>query len=450
MSEWNRPRALALAILEDVERKGAWAEERIDAELSRRPDLDPRDAALVTELVYGTLRRQGTIDALLAPHSKVPLRKLERRVLLALRLAVYQLYWLDRIPASAAIDESVALLGKDKRRRGFANAVLRAADRERRDLAFEEIADWTGRMAARHSHPPALLAFWERELGREETEALAAANNLAPPVCVRANLLKTNRRELVALFERARVAARPGAYAPEAAVLEGAGDLRRSGFWRTGLCDVQDEASQLVALLLGARPHRRVLDLCAGAGGKACAVAERMEGTGRVVAVDVSERKLASLAERAARLGIANIETRALDAAEASPEALGAPYDCVLVDAPCSGLGTLRHNPERKWRFSPEEIGPLAELQARLLAAGARVLRPSGTLLYSTCTLSRAENEDVARAFVAARPDFRIDDPRPALPESARGLVDEDGFFRTAPHRQGTDGLFAARLTRGP
>lgn len=448
MSEWNRPRALALAILEDVEGKGARAEDALDRALTQRPDLDPRDAGLVTELVYGTLRHRGTIDHLLTAHMDRPVTKLERRVLLVLRMTAHQLYWLDRVPASAAIDEGVKLLGKDRRRRGFANAVLRALDRDRRDLLFGEIADWTERMSARHSHPRWLVERWEHEWGREETEALLAADNTPARVVLRANLLKTNREELLGLLARMGVETVEGALSPEAIVLPNGGDPRKLSPWKLGLSDVQDEASQLIAPLLNPSPDHRVLDLCAGPGGKATAIAERMGGRGRVVALDVSERKCRAIAERAARLGIGTIHAQAADGTALPEEIRGARFDAALVDAPCSGLGTLQHNPERRWRFDPTEIPRLVALQDALLRSAAAALRPDGTLLYSVCTIGEEETTGVVRRFLEERGDFAAERAEAHLPESARELIGEDGFLRAFPHRHGTDGLFAARLVR--
>jgi 16S rRNA (cytosine967-C5)-methyltransferase len=243
------------------------------------------------------------------------------------------------------------------------------------------------------------------------------------------------------------MAARRGAYSPDALVLESTSDPAALPGWAEGCFTLQGEASQLVSALLGVRPGDRLLDACAAPGGKATHLAERLGGNGRVTAIDRHVRGLVHLRDGARRLGLDGLSIAAADGCRL-PFGSGVTFDGVLLDAPCSGLGTLRQHPEIKWRRSPESVAGLARLQHRLLDGVSPAVRPGGVLVYATCTISSAENERVVDDFLARHPEFRRDDPRPWLPEPARRLVGDDHAFRSFPHRDGLDGFFAARLVR--
>ncbi len=308
-------------------------------------------------------------------------------------------------------------------------------------------ADLAAHLAAAYSHPRWLVERWLDELGAAETEALLAANNTPAPTVLRVNRRRVDPRQVAAALAERGSAARPATYAADALVVAPSGDPTNLPGYREGWFALQGEASQLVVALLDPRPGACVLDTCAAPGGKATAAAERVGDGGLVVAIDRHRPGLQQMRLDAARLGLANVAALQADmCALALDPAWTA--DAVLVDAPCSGLGTLRQHPEIRWRRTPEDIGALAALQVQLLPAAGERVAAGGALVYATCTISAVENAGVIAQFLAAHPSFAIDDPRHRLPAPAQALVDARGFLQIFPHRHGLDGFFAARLKR--
>jgi len=436
-------RRLAHEILVRVERTAAFADVLL-AERLAHAALAPADHALATRLVYGTLAWQARLDfhldGLLA---RTPVASLDVAVRVALRLGLYQLLFLERVPAYAAVDTSVALAGaRGAGMRALANAVLRRAARLGRD-AFgpPDVADPIEQRAIAWSHPRWLVARWTAELGDDDATRLLAADNADAGTTLRA--APGTRGALADALAAAGVATTPGRWSPDALVVaEGGARLRALAAWREGRFAFQGEASQLVVPLLGVEPGMRVLDACAAPGGKTAHAAALAGDRGTVVALDRHRAGVRRILAEAARLRV-----RVLGAAtDARRPPLRGAFDAVLVDAPCSGLGTLRRHPELRWRRRPDDIPRFAALQREILAGVAPLVRPGGVLVYAVCTLARDENEDVVAAFRAAAPRFTLEDARAALPPSAAPLVDADGFLRTFPHRHGVDGFFAARL----
>jgi 16S rRNA (cytosine967-C5)-methyltransferase len=436
-------RGVAHQVLVRVEATDAFADLLLGDRLAEAP-LSPTDRALATRLVYGTLAWQGRLDHHLGALVRTPLARLDPPVRAALRLGLYQLLFLDRVPAYAAVDASVRLARTAGRgAAGLVNAVLRrAAAAGPAGLPLPDPAtDPIERLAVEWSHPRWLVERWAAELGPEELPLLLAANNTRGPTAVRANRLRTTRDALLAELARAGVRAAPSRWASEGVVIaHGAARLRELTAWRDGRLAFQGEASQLVAPMLGLVPGARVLDACAAPGGKAVHAAALLEGRGLVAALDRRPGGAHRIATEATRLGAVAVHPIAGDARH--PPLAGA-FDAVLVDAPCSGLGTLRRHPELRWRRRPADIPRLAALQREILAAVAPLVRPGGMLLYAVCTLARDENEDVLHWFRAVHPDFSLDHPGPSLPAE---LLSPEGTLRTLPHRHGLDGFFAARL----
>jgi 16S rRNA (cytosine967-C5)-methyltransferase len=432
-------RECAFAVIRRVFEEGAWADRALHGEV-RRLRLDARDRALATTLAYGTVQRRATLDHVIERLAGRPVAKLDPAVLAALRLGVFQLAFLDAIPAHAAVGESVELAkatspGGAK----LVNAVLRRASREARGLV-EALPDATPEEAAlRHSYPGWIAELWFDALGPDAARALMEAGNRPAESAVRANALRTTPEELARALD---VPAHPAEGLPEGLVLEGPFDSFGSPLWGEGLFMPQSRAAMAVSRVLGPRPGERVLDLCAAPGGKTTHLAALMGGEGEVVAVERHAGRAEALARTAERMG-ARVEVRTGDAAEPQePEA----YDRVLVDPPCSDLGTLASRPDARWRKAAALPGELAELQGRILRAGASALKPGGTLVYSTCTISPAENEAVVSRFLAGRPDFALDDLRADWPVWQHPT--EPMYVQTLPHRDGTDGFFVARLRR--
>jgi 16S rRNA (cytosine967-C5)-methyltransferase len=425
---------------------GAFADAVLGSTL-RGAHLDPRDRALATQLVYGTLAWQGLLDHVLARLGREP-RRLDPDVRTLLRLALFQIIKLDRVPEFAAVDTAVDLAKtiKGGAPSGLVNAILRRFLREGRSLALPPESDRARHLAVATSHPRWLVERWLDELGLDDAPALLASDNEPAPTTLRVLTARGSREHLIAALADAQVAARPTQYAADGLILESAADPIALPGWREGWFTVQGEASQLVAAMLGAAPGARVLDVCAAPGGKALAAAGTVGPAGLTVALDPHHAGLARLRAEAGRLGLRVARVRA-DATRL-PLANGAHFDAVLVDAPCSGLGTLRQHPEIRWRRQPADVAALAALQTRLLAAAASHVRPGGALVYATCTISRMENDAVVDAFLSAHAEFRPEDPRPFLPRPAHDLVDARGALRTFPHRHHLDGFFALRMTR--
>lgn len=443
MSELLTRREAALDALLAVDTRAAYAAQAVDAALNRRR-LAARARAYVTETVYGTLRRRGTIDWMLGLCSRRPVESLHPVVRNALRLAVYETCWLDTVPGPVACHEAVELVKRrgQGRAAGFVNAVCRAV------LRRQEAGDWpwpsadedpVEALAVVTSHPRWLVRRWVERFGIEEAKALCEANNETPPLHIRTNTLKIQRGALAEMLEAAGAEVALGPLAPEALHVRGLGSVPESPAFRAGLFTVQDEGAQLVSRALAPEPGQRVIDLCAAPGGKTTHLAELMQNQGEIVAVDVHENKLKLVRENAARLGIGIIETVAGDG-RAMPARL-APAHRVLVDAPCTGLGVVRRRPDLRWRPREEALEPLSRRQEELLAAAAELTLPGGVIVYSTCTIEPEETVDVVRRFLERHPAFTAD-PAPAAAVPA----DVGGFLY--PHRHGTDGFFIARLRR--
>jgi 16S rRNA (cytosine967-C5)-methyltransferase len=451
-------RGAALQVLCRVEEGLAFADLALEAELERAK-LSPRDRALATELVYGTLRWQRRLDWIVAPHlRRRSLSRLDPRVRNLLRLTAYQLQFLHRVPAWAAVNDAVALAKRrgatGGRRPGrpspgnaapFVNAVLRSLAGSGGALPPLP-SDPLEAAATRLAFPSWLARRWAKRLGLDEAERLMTALDERPPVTVRVNLLKCSREALSArLRTEEGVAATPATYAPEGLVLDHAGAVHRFKSFRDGWLTLQDEASMLVGRLLDPKPGEMVADLCAAPGTKTAHLAQLMGNSGRLVAVDPHAARLGLVARAAARLGIRIVETHCGSAEALAPKFNGS-FDRVLVDAPCSNLGVLRRNPDVKWKRREADLPRLQARQRAILEAGGSMVRAGGCLVYATCSLEPEENEGVVEAFLAAHPEWVLDPPDTSFPIPP----DPSGVLRCLPHRHGTDGFTAFRLRRQP
>jgi len=416
-------RTCAYGVLRRVFEQGAFADRALHGAAA---GLDARDRALATVLVYGTVQRRRTLDHVLASLSSRPLERLEPAALAALRLGAFQLLLLDGVSDYAAVDDSVELAKRHSR--GGAptvNAVLRRTAREGPSL-LAALDDSTAAGAAiLHSVPDWLAELWWRELGAEEAVALLRAVNDPAEAAIRVNTLRASTE---AVIEALPVPAAPAPELPEGLVLGGPFDVHGSELWRSGAIMAQSRASMLVSRTLGPRAGDRVLDLCAAPGGKTTHLAALIGGAGEVVAVEVNPGRAGALQRTCERMGADCVRVHCLDARSFKTER---PFDRVLVDPPCSGLGTLQSRPDLRWQPRRGELAELAAVQSQLLRAGADALAPGGTLVYSVCTISRVEGDRVVDDFLAERGGFACEQRRQLLPS-----------------RDGTDGFFIARLTR--
>jgi 16S rRNA (cytosine967-C5)-methyltransferase len=427
-------RRVAYRVLRRVFEQGAYADRALHAEAG---DLDQRDRALALVLVYGTVQRRRTLDHILGQlSSRRPPDKIDPPVLQALRLGLFQLLMLDGITEYAAVHDSVELAKEEAHGgAGFVNALLRRAARERTPLLAELADDTPRRAALLHSVPDWLAELWWAELGADDARALLAHINTPSETAIRVNTLLSDAPSVTAALAVATTPASPPPLAglpelPEGLILGDRFDLVGSELWTSGRIVAQSRAAMLVTRVLAPVPGERVLDLCAAPGGKTTHAAALMEGEGAVVAVEVHPGRARGLQENCRRLGADIVTVEQTDGAAFTTEE---PFDRVIVDPPCSGLGTLQSRPDVRWRPREEELPDLVRQQRQILEAGARALRPGGVLVYSVCTITRAEGTGVVAAFLHDRADFSL-----------------EAEWQLLPHRDHTDGFYIARLVRTP
>ncbi len=408
-------------------------------------NVGPGSRALVTETVYGVLRNNTRIDLIIDSVSKIKTKKMETSVLIALRIGVYRLLFLSGIPDYAAINESVELVkGVDKKRTGFVNAVLRRVGETGGELKLPDPEEQPVEYAWRYySHPEWLVRRWALRYGASGALKLCRANLMVPPRTIRVNTLITTKEALAEVLLGLGFKAAATSYSPAALNVTGPGPLPPSlpGYY------IQDEASQLVAYLLGPGPGERVLDACAAPGGKSSHIAALMENSGVLYAIDRTPGRARVLAATLARQGVGCAGVIIADAAgplcfEAST------FDAILVDAPCSGLGVLGRSPDIKLRRKERDLAERAKLQARLLDNLAGYLKVGGRMVYSVCSFEPEETVEVVEGFLKRHPKFAPVNAKDSLPSGCAPLVDENGFLLTLPHLYGIDGFFAVRLER--
>lgn len=434
-------RQTALDVLVRCRTRKAWADAALGP-LLRQRGLTGADAALCSRIVYGVLQNQALLDFYLAAWCSQKPEHLQPPLLDILRIGLYQILFLDKIPVSAAVNESVELAKASGRgsAAGLVNAVLRRAARERDHLPPIPDKDHIAYLSTKYSHPRWLVKRLTALLG-EETESFLAADNTPAPLTIQVNPLKTRAEDLTAALAAQGVTARPHPWVPGCLELTGVGDLTVLDPFQKGEFLVQDGAAALVARVAGVEPGDRVLDVCAAPGGKSFSAAFAMADRGRIIACDLHENKLKRVQEGARRLGLGCVETVAADGRNFRPEWENL-FDTVLVDASCSGLGIIRKKPDARYK-TLESLFTLPVVQDAILRNAARYVRPGGTLVYSTCTILPEENQQVTEAFLAETPEFErtpFDLPEP--------VGKTEGEITLWPHRHGTDGFYICRMTR--
>ena len=442
-------REFAVEILSQVERRKAYADILLDHSL-KGSLLANRDRALLTQLVYGTLRWRGRIDWLLSRVLRRSLSATTPYLRNLLRLTLYQVLFLDRVPDYAAVNEGVELAKRreGKSSGGLLNGVVRRVLREKDRIHFPRVDDDLIQYLAIHwSHPDWLVKKWLGYFGREESEMLLQADNEESPLVLRANRLKNNRNELLEALRTAGVDAAPAPWSPQGIQVRGSSPVDRLTGFQEGLFQVQAEASQLVGHLLDPQPGERVLDACSAPGGKATHLAELMADRGEIVATDISSRGLERVRQNVQRMGIRSVRPYLVDVTKGLEGPLVSSYDRILVDAPCSGLGTLRSHPQAKRHRDESDIKRLSRLQKSIVREVTPLLKPGGVLVYATCTLTREENEEVVYELLEGRRDLVLEEASRYLPEEARQLA-SGKFFLTLPYKHNTDGFFAARMRK--
>ncbi|GIN83751.1 ribosomal RNA small subunit methyltransferase B [Heyndrickxia sporothermodurans] len=434
-------RESALEILEAVEKNQAYSNLLLN-HVIKRNHISGHDIGLLTEITYGTLQRKYTLDFYLKPFIK---KKLEKWVQILLRLSLYQMIYLDKIPDRAVIYEAVEI-AKNRGHRGISslvNGVLRAIQREGVP-SLDLIKDPIERIATETSHPKWMVSRWVSQFGIEKTKAMCQTNLLAPTQTARVNTTKATRNLVVEMLEG------EGFEIQESPIVDEAirclkGNLAHSKAFADGFITIQDESSMLVAYALKVESNQFILDCCAAPGGKTTHIAEKLNQTGKVIALDLHEHKIKLIQENADRLGLTNIETKALDSRKVTEYFKKESFDRVLVDAPCSGLGVLRKKPDIKYSKSEEDLAALQSIQLSILEQAAQLLKPGGVLVYSTCTVDNEENENTVEQFLHRFSEF---EPNPLRLTEAINTFIEEYKVQIFPQDFGGDGFFIASFRK--
>ncbi|MHB1125981.1 MAG: 16S rRNA (cytosine(967)-C(5))-methyltransferase RsmB [Bacillota bacterium] len=445
-------REVALVCIREILEEGAYANLALSQALREAPLRDV-DRPLVTDLVYGTVKYRLTLDWILNQFISRDLNDIPAWIRNILRMGVYQLCYMDRVPDSAACNESVELAKKygHPGTVKFVNGVLRNVSRQKVNLVFPPLdLDPVGHISVTYSHPRWMVERWLERYGEEQTIALCRANNLPAPTWVRTNTLKITRERLARQLEETGTSIEYSRYVPEGLKIEGYGSMEKLASFRQGHFLAQDEASMIVAHALSPVPGAKIIDACAAPGGKTTHLAQMIINQGEITALDNHQHKLALIEDNCRRLGVTCVKAIMEDASRLGQNHPGA-ADFLLVDAPCSGLGVLRRRADARWRKEPEQVAEMARLQLEILAGAAGCLKPGGILVYSTCSIEPEENTGVLDSFLKRNGNFVPEDLAGYLPFD---LPDHDrttagaGYLQCLPHVHGTDGFFMARLRR--
>jgi len=439
-------RGLAVKILNRVERTDSYLDRLIDHEM-KNSELSGPDKALLFEIVHGVMRWQGRLDWVLNGFYKGQFSKAIPNLKNGLRVALYQILFLDRVPDYAAVNEAVEFVKKlqGQKPADLTNAILRNIVRSKNGIRYPDPEeDLVGYLSAYYSHPSWMVKRYVRRFGREETEKLLAANNEKPFLTLKINSLKTRPDEFKSLMESVNLKYIPGKYLNEFFKLQNLTNITAWEYYGKGYFNVQDESAGLACRLLDLKPGLRILDMFAAPGGKTAYIASLMNDTGEITAIDRFESRLNILQKNIERLGFKSVKTFSKDSLELSPEQIGL-FDRVLADVPCSGTGTLSKKPDIKWKRELIDISRLNEYQLKYIKKAALLVRPEGYLVYSTCSIEPEENFGIVEKFLNENPDYQLISAKGSFPDE---LIDENGCIQTYPHRHQMDGAFAAKIQR--
>jgi 16S rRNA (cytosine967-C5)-methyltransferase len=442
-------REVAMEILTKVEQQQAYSNLLLNQTLQKYK-LDRLDVGLTTEIVYGTIQRRNTIDYFLNRFASKGIAKLEPWVRNLLRLSFYQLYYLERIPVHAIVNEAVNIAKRKGHKgiSGMVNGILRNIIRSKEELVLPSELDPVRRIALKHSHPEWMVSRWVAQYGEQTTESICEANNSTPHASVRVNTVRHDRDSIMRKMMEKSLQVKPSPLTKSGIIVENGGNMAYSEWFENGDISIQDESSMLVAEIVNPVSGMKVLDCCAAPGGKSAHLAEMMKNKGKVWANDIHPHKQKLIEDQAKRLKLDSIEAIVSDAKHLADKFAAGTFDRILVDAPCSGLGVIRRKPDLKWIKEESEIKQIPSVQLDILSTAAKLLRADGTLVYSTCTLEFEENQGVIQAFLENHPEFELDG---SIDESLPGEWIErmevpSGMLRILPHYFHSDGFFIAKL----
>lgn len=447
MKKIDLARDAAVKVVNRVLREGAYSNIALKQELDEG-GLLRLDKALVTEIVNGTLRNLTRINWVKSQFIKK--NKIEPYIEDIIRCGIYQLLFLDRVPDSAVCNESAELARKHGHEGTvkFVNGVLRNISRNKDKLEYpDKDKDTVKYLSVFYSHPEWMVRKWVRDYGRVFTEELLRANNETPNFTIRCNRLRISRQELVILLAEEGIECSEGSYNKEAVYVRGTSAVENKPSFKKGFFQVQDESSMLVAHVVDPQPGEKVLDMCSAPGGKTTHMGELMGNIGEIVARDIHVHKLKLVEENCRRLGVSIVKTELFNATLLDGGSIER-FDKVLLDAPCSGLGVMRRKPDLRWKKEPDNFRELAKLQREMLQRASQYVKPSGVLVYSTCTINKTENIEVVRDFLTANGQFQLESITDKIPESLVSDSAAEGYLELYPNTHGTDGFFIARMRK--
>lgn len=436
-------RGLAVKILNRVERTDSYLERLLDNEM-RNAELSGPDKALLYEIVHGVIRWMGRLDWVLNGFYKGQFSKAIPNLKNGLRVGLYQILFLDRIPDHAAVNEAVEFVKKlqGQKPADLTNAILRNIVRSKNAIRYPDPEeDLVGYLSAYYSHPSWMVKRYLARFGRDETEKLLFANNEKPYLTLRINALKVKADEFKELLDSVNLHYSAGRYLPEFFKLQNLTNITAWEYFRKGYFNIQDESAGLACRLLGVHDGMKVLDMCAAPGGKTAYIAALMHNTGEIIALDRYDSRLNLLRKNSERLGLTCVKTVETDARDYSSEQ----FDRVLADVPCSGTGTVSKKPDIKWKKDLFDIRKMSQLQYELLEKASELVKPGGILVYSTCSIEPEENYEVVKRFLDEHPGFRLQSAEDRFPDD---ILDEHGCIQTFPHKHFMDGAFAAKLVK--
>lgn len=440
-------RLIAVKTLFDIEEKKSFSNIKLN-NYFKQYNPDPIDRAFATEILYGTIRWKLRIDYMIQKFSKLKISKISPWVLSCIRTAVYQIFFMDKVPEFAAVNQAVELVKlKDKKASSFVNGVLRNILRNKDEFDKIQVKDRIKKLSIEYSHPEWFVEKFIKLYGEDFAVGLMKVNNTPPELVIRVNTLKCKKEELAEKLTSKGIECINGRL-KESVILQGFSAIEKSEEFMEGLFTIQDESSMLAVRVLDPRPNDKILDLCSAPGGKSTGMAQLMKNKGEITSFDIHEHKLALIDKNAKRLGIGIIKTRLKDSSVFDEEYKD--YgDKVLLDAPCSGLGLMRKKPEIRWSVQPEDILELQKIQMRIINNASKYVKKEGTLLYSTCTISQEENEDIIENFLRDNQNYQLESICKYIPEEIRrDDSGEKGYIKLFPHIHDTDGFFIAKLLR--
>lgn len=444
----DAPRNLALFVLNKQAHKFIIIDTCLEDIFRQNAGLNYRDRAFIVHLVQGVLRWRRRLDWIIEQAADFPIKKITPSVLNILRLALYQIFFMDRVPESAAVNEAVNQAKKEGARYivSFVNGILRNICKRKNNVDFPDPdANLTLYLSVFYSYPEWLVNKWLEEWGREFTEALLSAGNRVPTLTIRTNRLRLGRSGLIKRLEAEGIKGTPTPYSPDGILLEDfKGRVDELVSFRQGLFQVQDQAAQITSHFLNPKPGQIILDVCAGLGGKSTHLAELMGDKGQILALDISRKRLLSLLKNSGRLSINSVHPIVANALGSLSSLLRLKFDGIVVDAPCSGLGVLSRHPDGKWNRTEGDVSRLALVQRTILNEASSLLKTGGKMLYITCTISREENEEIVQACLAGNRDLRLENMKDHAPGWGLDLIDKQGYLHTFPHEHNMDGFFSA------